>query len=84
MLPIPTGLHSALSESPGVAAPSSPAPVEEEPPPPDATQPLDAATLAAIMGGHQGVPGSAAHPSQRLTEQALPFIAPPPAKAPPA
>ncbi len=48
---------------------------EEEPPPPDATQPLDAETLAAIMGGPL--------PSRLLTEQALPYIlAPASAKAP--
>lgn len=58
MMPVPTGI---------VTSPKPAAHVEEEPPPPDATQPLDAATLAAIIGAN---PGS----SQHLTEQALPFI----------
>ncbi|QSQ17255.1 bifunctional serine/threonine-protein kinase/formylglycine-generating enzyme family protein [Myxococcus landrumensis] len=64
MMPIPTGLVSAAKPPPPVAAPH----VEEEPPPPDATQPLDAATLAAIIGANP----NASH--QRLTEQAMPFI----------
>ncbi|MBZ4418288.1 bifunctional serine/threonine-protein kinase/formylglycine-generating enzyme family protein [Myxococcus sp. RHSTA-1-4] len=91
MLPIPEGLASPGVASPGVAspgvaAPRVPVPVEEEePPPPDATQPLDAATLAAIMGSKlPPPPASSGNASQRLTEQALPFIAPPPPKAPPA
>ncbi|WP_164018673.1 bifunctional serine/threonine-protein kinase/formylglycine-generating enzyme family protein [Pyxidicoccus trucidator] len=87
--PVPTGMLPAVNNeppppgvaSPGVAAPRPYTSHEEEPPPPDATQPLDAATLAAIMGGaHPSI--AAGHPSQRLTEQALPFIAPPAAKAP--
>ncbi|HZI16388.1 MAG TPA: SUMF1/EgtB/PvdO family nonheme iron enzyme, partial [Myxococcus sp.] len=66
---------------PAVAAPA-PVDHEDEPPPPDATQPLDAETLAAIMGGPL--------PSRLLTEQALPYIMPPasakaaPPAAPPA
>ncbi|NTX65973.1 SUMF1/EgtB/PvdO family nonheme iron enzyme [Myxococcus sp. CA051A] len=59
MMPVPTGIVTS--------APKPSAPVEEEPPPPDATQPLDAATLAAIIGANPGA-------SQHLTEQALPFI----------
>ncbi|MFY2558267.1 protein kinase domain-containing protein [Corallococcus terminator] len=58
MMPVPTGI---------VTSPKPSVPVEEEPPPPDATQPLDAATLAAIIGANPGA-------SQHLTEQALPFI----------
>ena len=57
--------------TPAAAAPR-PAPQhhEDEPPPPDATQPLDAATLAAIMG-------SSPLGRQALTEQALPFVSSP-------
>jgi formylglycine-generating enzyme required for sulfatase activity len=63
---------------PALVAAPAPAPVnhEDEPPPPDATQPLDAETLAAIMGGPL--------PSRLLTEQALPYILPPKPAAPPA
>ena|GEM_PF-517472 len=82
--PVPTGMLPAVQEEdppppPGVAAPMPPVPVPDLPPV-DATQPLDAASLAAIMG--RGRPGA----SQHLTEQALPFIAPPaaPQKAAPA
>ena len=90
--PVPTGMLPSVSLAPaspgiappGVAAPRPLPPEEEEPPPPDATQPLDAATLAAIMGGaHPSMAGGGAHPSQRLTEQALPFVTPPTPKAPP-
>ncbi|AGC43688.1 protein kinase [Myxococcus stipitatus DSM 14675] len=71
MMPIPTGIVSAAKPPPPVAAPHE----EEEPPPPDATQPLDAATLAAIIGANP----HASH--QRLTEQAMPFISGPAARA---
>ncbi|NVJ15160.1 bifunctional serine/threonine-protein kinase/formylglycine-generating enzyme family protein [Myxococcus sp. AM010] len=76
--PVPTGMLPAVQEEdlpppPGVAAPKPPAPIPDLPPV-DATQPLDAASLAAIMG--RGKPASASAP-QHLTEQALPFIAPP-------
>ncbi|XSE93623.1 SUMF1/EgtB/PvdO family nonheme iron enzyme [Pseudomyxococcus flavus] len=82
--PVPTGMLPAVQEEeelpppPGVAAPKPPAPMPELPPV-DATQPLDAASLAAIMGRGKPAP-------QHLTEQALPFIAPPaaPQKAAPA
>ncbi|AEI65534.1 protein kinase domain-containing protein [Corallococcus macrosporus] len=74
--PVPTGMLPAVMEEdlpppPGVAAPKPPAPLPDLPPV-DATQPLDAASLAAIMG--RGKPAAA---PQHLTEQALPFIAPP-------
>ncbi|WP_163995718.1 bifunctional serine/threonine-protein kinase/formylglycine-generating enzyme family protein [Pyxidicoccus caerfyrddinensis] len=90
--PVPTGMMPSIPletaspgvASPGVAAPRPLPPEEEEPPPPDATQPLDAATLAAIMGGaHPSTVGAGGHPSQRLTEQALPFVTPPAPRAPP-
>ncbi|QSQ19217.1 SUMF1/EgtB/PvdO family nonheme iron enzyme [Pyxidicoccus parkwayensis] len=91
--PVPTGMLPAMAPAsadgpgvaaPGVAAPRPLPPDEEEPPPPDATQPLDAATLAAIMGGAQPPgAGGGGHPSQRLTEQALPFVTPPASKPPP-
>ncbi|GHG92973.1 SUMF1/EgtB/PvdO family nonheme iron enzyme [Comamonas sp. JC664] len=79
--PVPTGMLPAVQEAdlpppPGVAAPKPPAPVPDLPPA-DATQPLDAASLAAIMGR-----GKPAQP--HLTEQALPFIAPPAAAPKPA
>lgn len=77
--PVPTGMLPAVQEEdlpppPGVAAPKPPAPIPDLPPPVDATQPLDAASLAAIMG--RGKPAASPAP-QHLTEQALPFIAPP-------
>lgn len=85
MLPLPEELASLGVASPGVASPRGPAPVdEEEPPPPDATQPLDAATLAAILGGGFPPPQGGENASQRLTEQALPFVTPPTPRAPPA
>ncbi|WP_223636208.1 SUMF1/EgtB/PvdO family nonheme iron enzyme [Corallococcus sp. EGB] len=47
--PVPTGMLPAVASAP---TPAAPVPAVEEEPPPDATQPLDAATLAAILGSN--------------------------------
>ncbi|RKH67410.1 protein kinase [Corallococcus interemptor] len=46
--PVPTGMLPVAS----APTPAAPVPVVEDDPPPDATQPLDAATLAAILGSN--------------------------------
>ncbi|RKH29896.1 protein kinase [Corallococcus praedator] len=46
--PVPTGMLPIAT----APTPAAPVPAEEEAPPPDATQPLDAATLAAILGSN--------------------------------
>ncbi|MCY1043364.1 SUMF1/EgtB/PvdO family nonheme iron enzyme [Corallococcus sp. bb12-1] len=46
--PVPTGMLPIAT----VPTPAEPVQAEEEAPPPDATQPLDAATLAAILGSN--------------------------------
>ncbi|MCP3097256.1 SUMF1/EgtB/PvdO family nonheme iron enzyme [Myxococcus sp. K15C18031901] len=76
MLPVPTGMSKPLAPAAPKPAPA-PQHHEDEPPPPDATQPLDAATLAAIMG-------SSKLGRQALTEQALPFVSTPAPKPQPA
>lgn len=46
--PVPTGMLPIAS----APTPAAPTPAQDEEPPPDATQPLDAATLAAILGSN--------------------------------
>ncbi|MBN8466134.1 SUMF1/EgtB/PvdO family nonheme iron enzyme [Corallococcus exiguus] len=46
--PVPTGMMPVAS----APTPAAPIPAVEDEPPPDATQPLDAATLAAILGSN--------------------------------
>ncbi|GMT96888.1 hypothetical protein KH5H1_10070 [Corallococcus caeni] len=46
--PVPTGMLPVAT----APTPAAPIPAREEEPPPDATQPLDAATLAAILGSN--------------------------------
>ncbi|WP_375741736.1 SUMF1/EgtB/PvdO family nonheme iron enzyme [Corallococcus interemptor] len=46
--PVPTGMLPVAS----APTPAAPIPAVEDDPPPDATQPLDAATLAAILGSN--------------------------------
>ncbi|MBN9683407.1 MULTISPECIES: protein kinase domain-containing protein [unclassified Corallococcus] len=46
--PVPTGMLPVAS----APTPAAPLPAVEDDPPPDATQPLDAATLAAILGSN--------------------------------
>ncbi|MFB1481422.1 SUMF1/EgtB/PvdO family nonheme iron enzyme [Corallococcus sp. RDP092CA] len=46
--PVPTGMLPVAS----APTPAAPVPAVEDEPPPDATQPLDAATLAAILGSN--------------------------------
>ncbi|WP_244237579.1 protein kinase domain-containing protein, partial [Corallococcus llansteffanensis] len=47
--PVPTGMLPIAT----APTPAAPIPVQEDEPPPDATQPLDAATLAAILGSNK-------------------------------
>ncbi|RKH10697.1 protein kinase [Corallococcus sp. CA053C] len=47
--PVPTGMLPIAT----APTPAAPIPVKEDDPPPDATQPLDAATLAAILGSNK-------------------------------
>ncbi|NOK32217.1 SUMF1/EgtB/PvdO family nonheme iron enzyme [Corallococcus exercitus] len=46
--PVPTGMLPVAS----APTPAAPIPAQDDSPPPDATQPLDAATLAAILGSN--------------------------------
>ncbi|WP_306818922.1 protein kinase domain-containing protein [Archangium lipolyticum] len=73
----PTEPLSAASIAQRVAAKSKEKEQEEEPPPPDATQPLDAETLARIMGNaHKPAPAPGPAPKPRPAPRAEPRPAP--------
>ncbi|MBU8897687.1 protein kinase [Corallococcus sp. H22C18031201] len=78
--PVPTGLLPSMesSEPFPVAAPRVPAPppaMEEDEPPPDATQPLDAATLAMILNAQSKSKGLGGDGAPAATLQDLHLVA---------